>query len=158
MKVLLILYLTLFLTLFYAIMPKKLHLLEQWFIWMFFVFFYSSFISTIVDNTELWVLSEKVAYVWHFILFQIVLLPVIILFFLHSILLCKKRWQKGIVAVVFIFTFLLSEQLLIYTSVIRIRDWSLLHSILTWITILTITLYVQNRFRKILKKEGVLKQ
>jgi hypothetical protein len=158
MKVILILYVTLFLTLFYVTMPKKLHLLEQWFIWMFFVFFYTSFISIIVDNTELWVLSEKVAYVWHFKLFQIVLLPVIILFFLHSIILCKKRWQKGIVVVVFIITFLLSEQLLIYTSVIRIRDWSLLQSILTWFTILTITLYVQISFRNLLKKEGVLKQ
>ncbi|OZM58158.1 hypothetical protein CIB95_00850 [Lottiidibacillus patelloidae] len=158
MQLLYILYLTIGLTLLFATLPKKLHLLEHWLIWMVFVFFYTSFLSVIVDNAKLWVLADQEAYHWHFKLTQIVLLPVMVMFYLQLMLTFQKITRQIIVTITFIIAFLLVEQLLQYTNIIEFRDWSIAQSIIAWVIILTVIVIVQKWFRKLLVKEGVMKQ
>jgi hypothetical protein len=156
MSVLVILYVTIFLTLFYFHLPKKVSVLEQWFSWMVFFFLYSSFLSVIVDNANFLVLKDEELEHWYFKLALLVLYPVVMLYYLNVLVMVTSLYTRFVTTVAFLFAFLGIDQLLISCNVLSVSNWSITQSVLSWIITMAIMAISLKVYRKILFMEGAV--
>jgi hypothetical protein len=135
---------------------KRFHVVQYLFVFLIMVFLYSSFISIIVDNLELWKLQEKPLQYTIFRLAEIILFPVIALWFLELFYLKANKIYKCLMYTVFLFIPVLLEKWLFHIKVLEFKKWEIYQTILAWFIFYFVSLLIHYLIGKRLIKEGVI--
>jgi hypothetical protein len=145
----------LFICILFLVKKKKFHYYQYLFVFLSMVFLYSSFISTIHDNLELWKVKEKASTFAVFRITEIILFPLLPLWFIEMFYFRREFFYRTFVAVIFLIIPVVLEKWLIYLNIISYKDWQSLFTIVTWIVFYIVTLLIHIMVGKQLKKEGI---
>jgi hypothetical protein len=135
---------------------KKAHIVQYLFVFLLMVFLYTSFISIIVDNLELWKIKEKPLPYAIFRLAEIILFPTLSLWFVEFFHYKKNSIYKGLIYLLFLLLPVLLERWLIFIKIMEYKDWNIFKTVLVWLFFYAITLLIHRGTRKLLVKEGML--
>jgi hypothetical protein len=134
---------------------KKTPILTLIFVFLVIEFFFTSFISVIVDNAELWKVSNNPKDFIIFRVVEVIVIPIVMLFFLeilHSKISVKF---KMIYAVIWVLMLFCVESLLVSLDIFNYTKWQIGWSITVWFIFLLLVILTQSLFNKILRNEGV---
>lgn len=134
---------------------KFLHPLEQLFIFFLLVLGYTSFVSIININLELWEVSlqDLVA----FRLNEMVYVPLTILWFIDLWQKIKRNLYRRVLLLIwFLILLYIGDYILRFYSVYQYHNWNNMILGTVWILICVISLFAQQLFRLLLKKEGIV--
>jgi hypothetical protein len=135
---------------------KKTPILTLIFVCLVVEFFFTSFISVIVDNAELWIVSKNTKDFIIFRVAEVIIIPIIMLFYLevlHSEISVKF---KMIYAVIWVLMLFCAESLLVSLDIINYAKWKMEWSLVVWFIFLVLVIVTQTLFNQILRSEGVI--
>jgi hypothetical protein len=135
---------------------KKTPTLTLIFVCLVIEFFFTSFISVIVDNAEFWKVSKEPKDFIIFRVAEVIVIPIVMLFYLevlHSKILVKFKMIYAVIWVLILFGV---ERLLISLNIFDYTGWHMEWSIAIWFIFLLLTIFTQLLFNKILRSEGVI--
>jgi hypothetical protein len=135
---------------------KKTPILTLIFVCLVVEFFFTSFISVIVDNAELWKVSKNTKDFIIFRVAEVIIIPIVMLFYLevlHSKISVKF---KMIYAVIWVLMLFCAESLLVSLDIFTYTKWQIEWSIAVWSMFLLLVILTQSLFNKILRSEGVI--
>jgi hypothetical protein len=135
---------------------KKTPILTLIFVCLVVEFFFTSYISVIVDNAELWKVSKNTKDFIIFRVAEVIIIPIVMLFYLevlHSKISVKF---KMIYAVIWVLMLFCAESLLVSLDIFTYTKWQIEWSIAVWSMFLLLVILTQSLFNKILRSEGVI--
>jgi hypothetical protein len=135
---------------------KKTPTLTLFFVWLFIEFFFTSFISVIVDNAELWKVSTNTKDFIIFRVVEVIAIPIIMLFYLEILHAKISVKLKLMFAVIWILLLFCVESLLVSLDIFKYTKWQIGWSIAVWFLFLLIVILTHSLFNKILRREGVI--
>ncbi|RFB15228.1 hypothetical protein DZB84_12505 [Bacillus sp. HNG] len=136
---------------------KHLNILEQVFVFFLLVFIYTSFVSIISVNLELWEVSKRLQDLIAFRLNAVINVPLAILWLIDLWQATKRNFYRGGSLLVCLFILLyIGDYILRFYGVYRFHAWNLVMLGMVWILILFITILAQQGFRTVLRKEGIV--
>lgn len=142
----------------FLVKKKSLHVIEYIFVLVFMVFLCTSYFSVIVDNLDLWKINQKPVPFLTYRVAEIILLPLISLWFLDLFYLKRDNYLFRTLVFLFFLTIpLLIEKWLIYINVLSYKKWEGYQTIIIWFFFYLITLLLQFAIRRLLVKEGIVK-
>lgn len=147
---------TLILIITFFLFSKKNNLLVLLFVLMCIEYLFTSFISVIVDNENLWRVSEEP---WSFIMFRIaevIIFPLILLWFLEIEKGTGTSTKRMLLIVAATFVLVGIERILAILEIIKYSNWPLWASFLTWFLFLSISSILRNIYISLLQKEGII--
>jgi hypothetical protein len=141
----------------YVVSEKALHPLEHVFVWLLFVSVFITFVDLATPkNSEMFTIKHEWTNRYGLRLNEIIIVPLIMLFYLERIHKIDTLIKKMANFIVFLLILLLNEWLLKQFNVIEQKEWNDWWSVPNWILWLIFALIVQKLFRKLLIKEGVI--
>ncbi|MFS0820345.1 hypothetical protein [Bacillus sp. 1P02SD] len=136
---------------------KQMSFLEQIFIFFILVFIYTSLVSIICVNLELWEVSNKLQDLIAFRLNAVINVPLVILWLIDLWQGTKHNIYKGGFLLVCFFTLLyIGDYILRRYGVYQFDDWNHVMLGMMWGSIFFFTLLAQQGFRLLLHKEGIV--
>jgi hypothetical protein len=135
---------------------KKTPILTYIFVWLVIEFFFTSFISVIVDNVEFWKVSKNAKDFIIFRVAEVIVIPLVLLFYLEVLQVKISVKLKLIYAVIWVLMLLGVESLLVNLDIIKYANWQIGWSIAVWVLFLLLVILAQLLFNKILRREGVI--
>jgi hypothetical protein len=135
---------------------KKTPILTLIFVWLVIEFFFTSFISVIVDNAEYWKVSKNTKDFIIFRVAEVIVIPIVMLFYLEVIHAKISGKFKMMFAVIWILLLFCVESLLVSLDIFNYTKWQIGWSIGVWFLFLLLVLLTQSLFNKILSREGVV--
>lgn len=154
MKLLIILTITIIFLISFFIKKKPLLPIENIFVILIIEFIFNSYIGIITINYGVWVIPEDPASQITFRVWEILFIPLLILWTLNSLSQQKNHKAKILTSLVFLLMIYGSETLLLYWQIIKYTGWQGWQSILVLTIILFITTFLLRVFSVLLKKEG----
>lgn len=146
----------LFLIITYGITKKNLHPFENIFLLLILEFIITSYVSILHINLQVWEISEKGTLYLIFRLNEIIITPLLYIFYLNIIGNRKKsRLERIKVSTIFISIIYFLEFLLVKWKIIIYKDWSIWQSLLVIFFVMLLSNFYLLSFRKLLSKEGV---
>jgi hypothetical protein len=143
-----------FLTTLFLLKKKHFHAVQYLFVFLIAVFLYSSFISSIVDNLELWKIKAKPVPFVAFRLSEIILFPILTVWFIELVFVFKNRLYRTCVLIFFIASSVIIERWLLYLDIIEFNKWYMYQTIITWFFLYLISFFIHKGIGKLLVKEG----
>ncbi|MDQ0247465.1 hypothetical protein J2S09_005114 [Bacillus fengqiuensis] len=141
----------------YVVTEKALHPLEHIFIWLLFVAVFITFVDLATPkNSEMFTIKHEWTFRLGLRLNEIIIVPLIMLFYLEQVHKTNTFIKNVINFVVFLLILLLNEWLLKKLNVIDPKEWNDWWSIPNWTLWLIFSFIMQRLFRKLLIKEGVI--
>ncbi len=136
---------------------KYLHIFEQCFLFFLLLVCYTSFLSIITVNLELWKLSEKSQHLIAFRLYGMLFVPITLLWAIDLWQTAKRSFYSSAVLIIcLIATLFLGDFLLRNDEVYQYRQWNQWMSLIVWVITFLGALFAQKLFRILLRKEGIL--
>jgi hypothetical protein len=135
---------------------KKTPILTLIFVGLVIEFLFTSFISVIVDNAELWKVSKSPKDFIIFRLVEVIVIPIVMLFYLEIFSSKISVKFKMIYAVIWVLVLFCVERLLISLDIFEYTGWKMEWSIAVWFLFLFLIIVTQQLFNKILRSEGVI--
>ncbi|TVY03952.1 hypothetical protein FPZ49_30985 [Paenibacillus cremeus] len=126
------------------------------FTWLVIEYSLTSYVSVIADNAQRLVVAKNTPQFIIFRLTEIVVLPLLLLFFLEAINSARTNFKKLLLAA--FWTGLLTgvEALLVFTQVLTYQHWNIGRSMLAWAFFVGLAYTAQLIYSRILLKEGLL--
>lgn len=146
---------TLILIISFVLISKKNNPLVFIFVLMCIEYLFTSFISVIVDNENLWKVSKEP---WHFLMFRIsevIIIPLMLLLYLEIDRRLSTAAKRLLLIIAATFIMVGLERLLPILDIMKYVNWKLWASFLTWFLFLAITRLLRRMFSRILLKEGI---
>ncbi|THE13421.1 hypothetical protein E1I69_07340 [Bacillus timonensis] len=135
----------------------QLSILEQVFILFILVFIYTSFVSIICVNLELWEVSKKLQDLVAFRLYGVIYVPLTLLWLIDLWLGTKRNfYRSGFLLVCFFILLYIGDYILRLYGVYQFHDWNHVMLSMMWGFIFFFTLLAHQGFRLLLRKEGIL--
>ncbi|WP_442596563.1 hypothetical protein [Neobacillus sp. D3-1R] len=154
MKISLFIDFIIFISILFLLKKKHFHIVQYLFVFLTLVFIYSSFISIIVDNLELWKVKEKVTAYVPFRMAEIILFPMLTLWFIELFYFSKNKLYQCFIFLSFIFLPIFFEKWLIYLKIIDFIKWDVFQTMIVWFFFYLIALLIHLIIGKLLAKEG----
>jgi hypothetical protein len=148
---------TLILVISFVLISKKNNPLVFFFVLMCMEYLFTSFISVIVDNENLWKVSKEP---WHFLMFRIsevIIIPLMLLLYLEIDRRLSTAAKRLLLIIAATFIMVGLERTLPILDMMKYVNWKLWASFLTWFLFLAITSMLGRIFCRILYKEGITK-
>jgi hypothetical protein len=136
---------------------KATHTLTLIFLLMVIEFFFTSFISVIVDNAKLWTVTQSTRYLIMFRVIEVVVFPILLLWYIESVKRVGTFSKKLIITVLWVGVLVGVETILIHVHIFTYEKWKVWSSIIVWFTFLSFLHFLQSLFSRILFKEGISK-
>lgn len=146
---------TLILIISFVLFNKKNNLLVLIFVLMCVEYLFTSFISVIVDNENLWKVSEDP---WQFLMFrvaEVIIFPLLFLLYLEIERGMGASTKRLLLKVFATFVLVGIERILVILEIMKYSNWQLWASFLTWFLFLFITSILRKIFSSLLQKEGI---
>lgn len=146
---------TLILIISFVLISKKNNPLVFIFVLMCIEYLFTSFISVIVDNENLWKVSKEP---WHFLMFRIsevIIIPLMLLLYLEIDRRLSTAAKRLLLIIAATFIMVGLERLLPILDIMKYVNWKLWASFLTWFLFLAITRLLRRMYSRILLKEGI---
>lgn len=146
---------TLILIISFVLFNKKNNLLVLIFVLMCVEYLFTSFISVIVDNENLWKVSEDP---WQFLMFrvaEVIIFPLLFLLYLEIERGMGASTKRLLLKVFATFVLVGIERILVILEIMKYSNWQLWASFLTWFLFLSITSILRKIFSSLLQKEGI---
>ncbi|MCA1032029.1 hypothetical protein LCL95_13420 [Bacillus timonensis] len=141
----------------FILLKKRLHTVEYLFIFFFMVFLFSIFVTIIVDNLQLWTVSEKPFYIATFRIAELIFFPILPLWFVDFFYRVKRRRYQILVIGIFLCIPIVSHKWLTTIHIIDFKEWKTLYTIQIWFIIYLLTLICHRFINYFLQKEGITK-
>lgn len=135
---------------------KKTPILTLIFVWLVIEFFFTSFISVIVDNAEFWKVSKNTKDFIIFRVAEVIVIPIVMLFYLevlHAKISVKFKMMFTVIWVLMLFCV---ESLLVSLDIFNYTKWQIGWSFAVWFIFLLLVILTQTLFNKVLRSEGVI--
>jgi hypothetical protein len=139
----------------FFIIEKKTHPLTFIFLFMVIEFFFTSYISVIVDNASLWTISKSTRFLIMFRVAEVVLFPLMLIWFIEALQRLSAFSKKIILGAVWVFLLVGIESILIHIKIFTYKKWEPWGSIIFWSFFLLFISFLQTVFNRALYKEGV---
>ena len=136
---------------------KANHTLTLIFLLMVIEFFFTSFISVIVDNAKLWTVTKSTRYLIMFRVTEVVVFPLLLLWYIESVKRGGTFSKKLIITVLWVGVLVGVETILSHLHIFTYEKWKVWGSIIVWFTFLSFLQILQGLFSRILFKEGISK-
>lgn len=136
---------------------KANHALTLIFLLMVIEFFFTSFISVIVDNAKLWTVTKSTRYFIMFRVTEVVVFPLLLLFYIETVKRMTTPLKKLIISMLWVGILVGVETILIHIHIFTYEKWKIWGSIIVWSTFLLFLYILRGIFTKILYKEGIRK-
>jgi hypothetical protein len=136
---------------------KATHTLTLIFLLMVIEFFFTSFISVIVDNAKLWTVTQSTRYLIMFRVTEVVVFPLLLLWYIESVKRGGTFSKKLIITVLWVGVLVGVETILSHVHIFTYEKWKVWGSIIVWFTFLSFLQVLQGLFSRILFKEGIRK-
>lgn len=146
---------TLILIISFVLFNKKNNLLVLIFVLMCVEYLFTSFISVIVDNENLWKVSEDP---WQFLMFrvaEVIIFPLLFLLYLEIERGMGASTKRLLLKVFATLVLVGIERILVILEIMKYSNWQLWASFLTWFLFLSITSILRKIFSSLLQKEGI---
>ncbi|WP_062353546.1 hypothetical protein [Bacillus kwashiorkori] len=137
---------------------KYIHPLEISFLLLLLVLSYTSLMSILYVNLDLWEIRKDNYARVAFELNSILYVPLTIITFVN--LLEKQKWKLTRLigySILTLFFLFIGEQILKHTKVFQHNNFPLHHLLLVWIALFIISVIAKKLFRKLLFREGIIK-
>ncbi|MEH7438753.1 hypothetical protein V7182_14880 [Neobacillus drentensis] len=136
---------------------KANHTLTLIFLLMLIEFFFTSFISVIVDNAKLWTVTQSTRYLIMFRVTEVVVFPLLLLWYIEMVKRGSSISKKLMITVLWVGVLVGVETILSHVHIFTYEKWKVWGSIIVWSTFLLFLYFLQDFFNKILFKEGIRK-
>jgi len=136
---------------------KATHTLTLIFLLMVIEFFFTSFISVIVDNAELWTVTQSTRYLIMFRITEVVVFPLLLLWYIELVKRGSSISKKLMISVLWVGVLVGVETILSHVHIFTYEKWKVWGSIIVWFTFLSFLQILQGLFSRILFKEGISK-
>ncbi|WP_226037776.1 hypothetical protein [Aquibacillus saliphilus] len=156
MELILIINISVILLIAFFVLNKKVSTLENIFLLLISEFVFSSYCAIIDINFDLWMIDSRMNFFINFKIFEIIILPLLIISYFNLITLFTLWWKKFIFLLVAIAVFYSLEWLLVKWSVITYKDWHPVQSLMAYAIILGLVYISYVVFRRVLMKDGVM--
>jgi hypothetical protein len=133
---------------------KKTPILTLIFVCLVIEFFFTSFISVIVDNAELWKVSQNTKDFIIFRVAEVIVIPIVLLFYLEVLHAKISVKFKLIYAVIWVSLLFCVESLLVSLNIFSYTKWKMGWSIAVWFMFLFLVIVTKSLFNQILRNEG----
>jgi hypothetical protein len=141
---------------FFASIPKKLHLFELMFCYMAAIYLYGSIAAIIILNFNTIQLNPDLYHIWSFVCTRFVLVPLIMVWLMALYATFSSVWIKSVLTLSFLAAFIGIEYATEWLDIITHVNWQFWWSIVFWSSqILAIRLlwgWYRNIFRKEMKR------
>ena len=147
------------LILFFALVFKKkiLHSYEYIFIYLVFTFFFITLVDFATPyNSHLFGLTKDKVEYWSILIVQLLIIPILVLFYLERLNLSKSKTKKLGIFVFFVLLIYLIEQALVHVGYIKYKNWQAWWSPIAWGIALGIVYLIQQLYHKHLIKDGYI--
>lgn len=134
----------------FTVKEKRLHLFEFIFLWMVSAILIHTFITLAFLNWEVIRISGHLIDYWAFVLFQIILSPLVIIWAFDHCSGLRSRKKRIIAIFIFITFIVVVENLLNLSEIIHYVQWNLFFSYAKWIIIILFTFVPWRWFKNIL--------
>ncbi|MDR6125315.1 hypothetical protein QFZ87_004912 [Bacillus sp. SLBN-46] len=134
---------------------KATHTITLIFLLMVIEFFFTSFISVIVDNAKLWTVTQSTRYLIMFRVIEVVVFPLLLLWYIESVKRVGTFSKKLIITVLWVGVLVGVETILSHFHIFTYEKWKVWGSIIVWFTFLSFLHFLQGLFSRILFKEGI---
>lgn len=138
-------------------LKKAHHPLTLIFLLMVIEFLYTSFISVIVDNAELWTVTKTTRYFIMFRVTEVVVFPLLLLWYIESVKRVSTFSKKLLITVIWVGILVGVETILIHIHLFTYEKWEVWGSIIVWSILLLFLHILQGIFNRILFKEEIKK-
>lgn len=145
-----------FLAISFFVKKKKLHEVEYIFVFVSMVFIHTSYFSIIVDNLGLLKAAEKPIPYTTYRVAEIILFPLLTLWFLDLYYLNRRPIYKVLISLLFLISPWLIERWLINIKIIEYKNWEGYQTIVAWCFFYISSLLIQYVVRRLLIKEGII--
>jgi hypothetical protein len=135
---------------------KKTPILTFIFVCLVIEFFFTSFISVIVDNAELWKVSQNPKDFIIFRVAEVIVFPIVLLVYLEVLHSKISVIFKSIYALIWVLMLFCVESLLVSLDIFNYAKWKIEWSIVVWFIFLLLVIVTQSVFNQILRSEGVI--
>jgi hypothetical protein len=146
---------TLILIISFILVSRKNNLLLLIFVFMCIEYLFTSFISVIVDNENLWKVSENPGQFLMFRVAEVVIFPLMLLWYLEMEKLLKTSTKRLVLKVIATLILMGIERILVMLDIMKYSKWQLWASFLTWFLLLSITIVLGKIYSRLLQKEGI---
>jgi hypothetical protein len=136
---------------------KATHTLTLIFLLMVIEFFFTSFISVIVDNAKLWTVTQTTRYLIMFRVTEVVVFPLLLLWYIELVKRGPSISKKLMISVLWVSVLVGVETILSHVHIFTYENWKVWGSIIVWFTFLSFLQILQSLFSRILFKEGISK-
>jgi hypothetical protein len=134
---------------------KATHTLTLIFLLMVIEFFFTSFISVIVDNAKLWTVTQSTRYLIMFRVTEVVVFPLLLLWYIESVKRGGTFSKKLVITVLWVGVLVGVETILSHVHIFTYEKWKVWGSIIVWFTFLSFLQVLQVLFSRMLFKEGI---
>ena len=155
MKLSIFLYFVILLLVSFTIMKRKLHLLENIFLYIIVVFVMTTYSAALYVNSSLWEISVNKDLFVIFRIYQAFGYPFIWILFFNGLPGRETPVYRWSYTVIFICAQLALEQWLVQWKVIIVDGWSLFGSLVIQSFVLFFTAIALKWYRRLLRKEGI---
>ncbi|MGG1677890.1 hypothetical protein ACIFOT_19310 [Neobacillus sp. NRS-1170] len=143
------------LALYFFIKKKKnLHILEILVYWMISSYLFQNFSALCYMNFKTIIIPDQLSYAFAHFINRIVLIPLLMVTFLHFFLTTSSNLKKLLLMIIFIILFSGLEWLADFLGVFKHVHWQLWWSFSFWFACLLVLIGFMKFFRKILFKGG----
>ncbi len=145
----------LFLIFFYSF-TKPYSFFENSFIFIILELLISSYFSVLYVNTEVWEVNKNTALFVMFRIYEIIILPILILLFINILKLIPRKWLKGITFIIFLLVTYGVEYTLVHWDIITYIEWVYWKSILIYILLFISVMLLLKFFQRLFQKERII--
>jgi hypothetical protein len=147
----------LFLLIAFFIKKKKLHPFENIFLLFVLEFIITGYVGILQINLQVWEISEKVNLYLIFRLNEVIVTPLLYIWYLNLMGSRKRNILEGFkISAVFVSRIYSLEFLLIKWNVIVYKNWNTWQPLFIISFIMVLSYFLLLSFRKLLSKEGVI--
>lgn len=140
---------------FFTKMKKKMHILEIMVYWMVGSYVFQNFSALCYMNFKTLIISNKLSYELLHVLNRIVLIPLLMVTFLHFFLILNTRLKKISLIASFLLLFVGLEWLADILGILMHVHWRIWWSFSFWLAAMLVLIGFMKFFRKILYQGGL---
>jgi hypothetical protein len=142
----------------YYTTQKHLHIFERCFVLFVVILVYLSFLSIVSVNLNLWEISKKPSHLIAFRLNGVVFVPLTFLWAMNAWEAVKGQiFRSAILFISFLMLLFLGDFILRLYDVYQYNaNWNVWMVIIVWVSIFIFTLFLQNGYKHLLRKEGMI--
>ncbi|MFC5465618.1 hypothetical protein [Lederbergia graminis] len=155
MELVIFINLTLLVMIAFFLQSKRLHILENIFLYMMLVFFLTGYMGILYVNVGSWKVSSSIDLFIIFRLYEFIMSPLLYLAFFNLFEKMDTKMKKFIVFIAFVAIISSAQFLLVKWEVITFMDWHIILSSITIVMMILVMYVALLLFRKVLRREGI---